>query len=704
MSVIIRSFSATLRNRTSIGAWNRIDILMFALTFTFSCIAAVLYVTNEHVFYWWDYAGYQDLTNVIAHNFAIDAFTTLRDVFNSTQHDYNSWFTLPLIPFVLVGKFSRLSYILGITVAYMYPFALTLGSVATTLLPGPKQQVFWLAVVITIWMPMSWVATFRGYPDMGGALFLGLALLFYLRDSYVESTKSIIMISLFLALTMIFRRHFTYGVLGFLFTIFLYNNLRIIAIQYAQARDLIRTLFIHNLRLVTIPILVLMNLFILARPFFYKLLLKDYISLYTSYMVSPPDIAYFLLSQSGILVWAIASTAILAAWVRKGNKNNVAFVGLLAFVLFAQWVGIVRQTGFHYTLQFLFFLVIGICSCASMPAYTRRDSLLISVLLIGIFLNLISGITNFSPLGNRVSALMATNHPPLQHPDYAEIQDIVDFLRQNAERDEPIFVAGSSSLLNYDILHHADAADSRSDRSHLNFLASPQVDSRDYYPFEQLLEAQLVVVAVPFQHHLAPQEQDVVRVVVEAFLSDWPITKDFERLDATFQLSNNVKVMIFRRVGPTSFSQAVQTLHRIQQYMSAEVPSRQPDWIALDGKPTTLSYKTAADTTYSSIQMNADERASTLLFSRTLSEHIILDGMIGTETSCSQVSISLLEADENGRVISEELLPLSNNEFHQAVDTTRARFAALVVNDETLVANESCTVIIDLHTISSQSN
>ncbi len=423
------------------SAPERINCFLFVLTFSFSCIVPILYVTNEHVFYWWDYAGYQDLTNVIAHNFSIDALYTLIDIFNSTQHDYNSWFTLPLIPFVIIGKFSRLSYILGITVVYMYPFALVLGSVATMLLPGPKQKVFWLAVAITICMPMSWTATFRGYPDIGGALFLALALLFYLRDSCLQSIKSLIMISLLLALAMIFRRHFTYGILGFIFSIFLYNNSRIIVMLSVRPRDVIKTLFLHNLRLVTMLMLLLTSLFILARPFFYKLLLKDYMSLYSSYMVSPQDTAYFLLIQSGIFVWAIASAAILSTVIWKNNKNNLAFVGLLALVLFAQWVGLVRQTGFHYSLQFIFFLVIGICSCASMLASMRRDALLISLLLIGIVLNLISGLTDFSPLSNRpVSALLAAKQPPLQHPDYAEIQNMIRYLHQNAQHDEPIFV------------------------------------------------------------------------------------------------------------------------------------------------------------------------------------------------------------------------------------------------------------------------
>jgi hypothetical protein len=68
----------------------------------------------------------------------------------------------------------------------------------------------------------------------------------------------------------------------------------------------------------------------------------------------------------------------------------------------------------------------------------------------------------------------------------------------------------------------------------LNILYTPVTDSGDYYPLENLLKAQYVVVATPFQHHLRTEEQDVVKVGVDIFAQNWEFARDFTRLSEQF--------------------------------------------------------------------------------------------------------------------------------------------------------------------------
>jgi hypothetical protein len=70
----------------------------------------------------------------------------------------------------------------------------------------------------------------------------------------------------------------------------------------------------------------------------------------------------------------------------------------------------------------------------------------------------------------------------------------------------------------------------------LNFLTPPQIDSRDSWPLEMLLQAQYVVIAHPVQHHLALEKQLLVKLVYDLFIDDQLVARDFVGLPVTFAL------------------------------------------------------------------------------------------------------------------------------------------------------------------------
>src|SRR5690554_464150 len=140
----------------------------------FTVVLTYVYLSHEDSFYYWDYASYHDMTAwkvIYFRNLSGDSVLSLlyeivRDIWQSTAQDYSDLHTLPLVPIFLLFGSSRLVYILSMTILFILPFAFTIGSIATRLVPSqPRHAVFWSTTFLALLLPATWVPTLRGYPD-----------------------------------------------------------------------------------------------------------------------------------------------------------------------------------------------------------------------------------------------------------------------------------------------------------------------------------------------------------------------------------------------------------------------------------------------------------------------------------------------------------------------------------------------------------
>src|SRR5437899_6443268 len=93
-------------------------VLLLAVVVTVTYV----YVSSEHVFYWSDYSGYQNITHDIATRFHESPLAAARAVARSMLEDYNALFTIPILPFVLLFGESRIVFEIALAVAYLLPF------------------------------------------------------------------------------------------------------------------------------------------------------------------------------------------------------------------------------------------------------------------------------------------------------------------------------------------------------------------------------------------------------------------------------------------------------------------------------------------------------------------------------------------------------------------------------------------------------
>jgi hypothetical protein len=257
-------------------------------------------------------------------------------------------------------------------------------------------------------------------------------------------------------------------------------------------------------------------------------------------------------------------------------------------------------------------------------------------------------------------------------------------------------VAASSTRLNDSLLEVAQQQIYR--KKFLEILDTPDIDSRDYYPLDSLLKAQYVVIATPFQYHLPPQEQDVVKVVVDAFTESWNFSQDFRQLPEQFNLEEGVKVIVYERIRPTSSERILQTIQLMQQRIQPK-PLRQGDWMVFSQNQSgKIDIQPNGATTLQAV-LTTPEPTSFLYFGL-IPKKVKINGEItGLKcTNASKLVIRLAILNQQGKPINTtESLVSSATPTPFSLSLPRkdaAYFLLNLINQDTGNTSESCSIDI----------
>ncbi len=563
----------------------------------------VSYVSSEQTFYWWDYVNYQWQLDEIESDFRASPLRALISTWRSTGSDYSKYPTLLLLPWRFALGDSRLVYILSVSVVYFVPFTLTLAAIATRLIPtAPPRNVRWTTGLVTIVTPIAWAPTLRGYVDIGAALLMALAVYVYLQDVSLKSRRQSVAIGVLLGCVPLFRRHYAYAVIAFLIALSL-QALIDAGSQWRQSpRQAGQALMGWGMQMGLILGVSLTTIVLLGKHFILRILHNDFGSLYASYEVSlSQGLQYYGISFGWIACLIAALGYAIGLKTRILSRAAVRFIVSFYGALLLLWVIEVKNVGLHYTTHFTPLIILGLVAFGWTIWLTlsknRRGALGIFVAYLAI--NLILGLAPVSGLdrtflrptrfgmtvlpvnlGTPLSELFSANNAPLRRADYHEVARLNRYLVSLAPHQEPIYIGGSSDSFNGGMIANTDRT--LHHKKMLNLLPVEDIDSRDHYPIEKLLQAEYVVVAEPFQHSLRPTEQDVVKVINEIFANQWPIAQDFKRLPETFQFANGVTANVYKRQRSTSLATAISTFEAIQSFVGSPRPGQQLDWVVTD--------------------------------------------------------------------------------------------------------------------------
>jgi hypothetical protein len=653
---------------------------------------AILYVSSERYFYFWDYLAYSFSATELMTAFQASTANGLQVFFDSLAEDYNKLSSLLLMPFLLAFGDSRLVYILSCTLVYLVPFCLIIGYIATQLIPIDPKSVFWSAAYLSLFFPANWIGILRGYPDLGGAVLMALASLVYLKDIKLKRWWQILIIGLLLALAILFRRPFAYSVRAFVLAMALQGVFVCLVSSKQTFQVRLRNLSLYIARVALISIIALAILLVAAPEFAYRALTVNYHLLYAAYEQPTGSVVQYYMLQYGVLACIFALVGLGMAIATYPSTQNLYFISLFGGLSIAQWILIVKQLGLHYTTHFNFAIVLGLVSFFwSCWSKIRRWERLVFLWLGGFFVsvNIALGMSNISVNSNSLSYLFAINNPPLVRKDYDQIASLVAYLRELALPNQSIYVAASSVALNSSLLATADDQLHQADTGRLNIIETSDVDSRDVYPLERLLQSQYILITVPFQHHLLPEEQDVVKVVVDLFADYTEFSQDFEKSPRTFTLDTTenfklaysfdqlakstptdtkVAMVIYRRVYPTTLETTLRTLETMRKVVQP-IPGSQSNWLILDElglEPRRYPAQTQKTiNSKAKIQFNAISEA-TLLYFGTIPTIAKLTGELGaTGNQCSGLFMQLTALDQQGKEVRSVQIKYSSKDINQ---------------------------------------
>jgi hypothetical protein len=646
---------ALLRDEVTRRGTSATDWSLLAVFLTLTVAVPYAYVSREHYFYYWDLANYWIQTGDLAAAVRGSLARGARLFLASFATDYSKLPCVPLVPLFLVLGGSRLVYVVGCGLFYVAPFSLIVGAIATRLIRATPRVVFWTAAFLTLLTPSTWAPTLRGYVDVGAAALIALAMLLWLARPGLRQWRDVALLALLLAASMMFRRHFIYDVAAFLIVAGASGLVRFFEDIRHGREDAARSAASFALRFAALTLLVP----VFAAPLIYQVLHHNYLALYAGWEQPLPDLVRGYGMEFGWLFWLLAGVGVAVGLDRRllapVETSFVVLVGIVSLVL---WMLSARQVGIHFSTHWLWLVPLGLAafgwSVYRLEGPLRAPAFAAFLLLLAA--NWVMKLTSLGAFDSVIRPWFASSSPPLARHDYDEVARLVRYLRTVTSGGKAIYVAASSACLNQSMVDMAEAQLYGREHRFLRVLWGSDVDSRDAYPLEGLLAADVVVVATPFQYHLRPERQSVVKVVVDAFNERWEIASDFKELPEVFRLEQSdgagqrdVRVVVYRRQRPTPIGTAVRTLALMRSRIGRR-PGGQLDWVRLEEGEW---MRVNQGGSLSVVAWSA--HPSPFLYIGTLPDSVRLTGILGAEPgarACSGVSLRVWSMNDRGEVVA----------------------------------------------------
>ena len=554
--------------------------LLFLALILAIALAAWL-VQSSRIYYFWDNRAYQQIT--------FQAWQAMSEGMNSwigylrasLTSDYNALFTLPLAPMMALFGSHRLVYILSVMILYFFPLAILCGLIGRELSATRSVPLMILITFLVLSLAAPWLALLLGYPDFAAALALACAIYIYLKDPVLESYTTMLGIAFLIAATILLRRHFAYAGLAF----YAASGLVCLA-QRWHRQGFWQALLNTGWRIGLAAFASLIVMLLIAPEFTRRALLENYREVYSSYWQSLEVIIKFFGERLGLLSPLLALGGYLYAWRRRLlTSTGFAFINLMTGIWLLFWLILVRQNGPQYMLHvFPLWLGVGQGLLVYSLWHGRRWQQVLGAICMAL---IVFAFVNTFWLYRWIPAEIKKSLPDPVLPlsdhafDYERYASMLNRLMDRMQNGERLYLAVSHGAMNRDVLLSAEEQLHGTHHLHQQIFFTADVDSRDWTPLPELLQADLIAVTVPFIPHLPPPEQDLIRAVMLAFVEAWPFSHDFERVEQfEFQALGGFQLKVYKRLRPTDIDTALDTFWRLRAHIEP-AGWQQKSWINL---------------------------------------------------------------------------------------------------------------------------
>lgn len=543
---------------SSIG---RGPILLGLAAGLFFLALTIRYIQAEKFFYFWDSFAYHRATLESLAALEQPDTAWLKHLRLSMQSGFSQMFTITIAPLMVMFGEGRVVFISGIVGFYLLPYA-----VCATLLINrmtPLQRWQWpMAFIACATLPVLWRASLSGYPDIGGMALALIAFLMVASDLGYKRWTTAIAMGVLLAGIFLFRRHLVYSIIPLMTAT---SVLSIFHCLLEEKSRRWRWALGAVLRIGCTTALTIFLIWLVAPNYFRELISNNFRDLYLPYQVPVQTALSTHWNYIGLFYWVGGGLGLLWGLFHGGRTRWICcFLLVYLIISCCIWFFYLRYLSVQYNLHFGFVISVGIGLLgALLHAHSRSwiPSVILTCLLMGLWLDRLCFVR---VVPSALNWALPAQLPPLQTADYEEIKSLIVFLHERAHTLKyETLVAASSQTINSDMLKIGERALYGSDQSRLSIMNGSHVDTVQPYPLRDMIAADLILVATPFQHHLAKGDQGVVEAITETFLSDSAFARDFRRIDTDFSLRSGVRLELHERINPTSYSTQVDTARHV---------------------------------------------------------------------------------------------------------------------------------------------
>lgn len=530
------------------------------------------FIRQEHYIYFWDFATYFDKYVYLREHIFNETIKAIETVFWSIREDeYNYFPSLLLTPFSMLFGTSRLAYISAIANTFAFPAAITFILLTQRLAVKQQRRTAYLPLIMVgliILSPDIWNPILKGFVGIGGVVLTNFIYYLYLQCDFSEQKKRhLFLIAAFIPVLVIFRRWYAYWGAAFYITLLL--ELSIISIRIWSKNN--EKVLMDMGKYALMGFISAVIFFGLTPTYGKQILGTNYSDIYSFSKFSTNFLQSFLyvLNSFGLLYFTLFVLGCIDAAINKETRKFTVFVlcqTIIVFLMFAKIQDFASHQRYMLLPQVLIFAVLFINKIICKA--TRTNVILVGILMLLIASNFLIAFGSQKSVKKLGYPSLFTNirHQPYNRSDLIEIERMLATFEQIAKvSSDRIYVLSASDILNSHIMTSASIYFHKYKNVSSMFLESSELDKRDGFP-TFLLKADYVLVAEPVQFLMKAEDQRVLIVPTELFQENKGIARSFEKMSYEFNLDNNVKVFIYRKVKPLISSDINQLSESLRYY------------------------------------------------------------------------------------------------------------------------------------------
>ncbi len=524
------------------------QILISTIVFLMMILFVFLMVRQNRFIYYWDYGREWRTAIGVKNHFLQDVFSALKTVYRSINHeDYNQLMPMLAVFFLYAIGDSFNACVVLVEFFYMIPAVLVTAYTARKILnrlelnnPGDIS-----VLVIIAATPILHYVMLDGFMDPPVLILVALSILtaLDLECEKVDIKRSILLAAI-LTLLVLFRRHFAYYAVGFIFSQFVLFVLRL---GLEKNRDKKKLFISYVGNMLIIGALALLILSVFFRPFLMRSIFNNFSLAYKAYDATLTDKLYRIPEVFGIIVLIFAFIAPVIPVLKNKAAGLIVFPLIANIVVTTVLLWRVLQMNYHqYYLIVIQVMLLAIIGYAYFDKIFFRHRRRTSAGVVIVFAVWNFSCMFFPAFWTIPNWLFTTKHyEPKIRNDLAEIHNIVADI-QNIVREDggaDFYTLSSSGILNYSVLASSEYPH---DTNPLPTMYSTHdVDLRDGFP-ASLLQAEYVLVGDPVQTHLPEGTQYVITEPAEQILNNTGMGSYFSLLKE-YHLDKGVKAKLYKK-------------------------------------------------------------------------------------------------------------------------------------------------------------